>query len=270
MGFNVSSLDRKTARYFFAATIIAAVLVIELVGSALLQQRAQKQLIHQFKNQLRISASAYGQPGLSPLPDTAPAFNSPVALLNIAAIELNQVVAEGANSGTTQLGPAHVNGTPLPGQAGESIIIGRRTTYGAPFFDLDSLTPGLDIKVTTIEGTSTYKVIDPAKTEVLPANRLVLRTSNPPILSLRQVAVVAELQGKPFAPTPKNSPLQPAKSELPLLIVFAQMLLGAVLAYRMLMRRFGRDVTWVILVPIVTAAIVGITLTLDSFLPSTL
>ncbi len=264
------SSDRKSTRFILGAIAIAAILVVELIGSALLQQRAQTQLLHQFKNQLRISASAYGQPGLSPLPDTAPAFNSPIGLLNISAIELNQVVAEGSNSGTSQLGPAHVNGSALPGQGGESIIIGRRTTYGAPFFDLDSLTPGLDIKVTTLQGTSTYKVIDPSKTEVLPANRLILRTSNPPILSLRQVAVVAELQGKPFAPTPKNSPVQPAKSELPLLIVFIQMLVGAAFAYRLLITRFGRDVTWLILVPVVVAAVVGITLTIDSFLPATL
>ena len=264
------SSDRKSSRYILGAITIAAILVVELIGSAMLQQRAQTQLLHQFKNQLRISASAYGQPGLSPLPDTAPAFNSPIGLLNIPAIELNQVVAEGSNSGTTQLGPAHVNGSSLPGQAGESIIIGRRTTYGAPFFELDSLTPGLVIKVTTLQGTSTYKIIDPSKSELLPVNRLVLRTSNPPVLSLRQVAVVAELQGKPFAPTPKNSPIQPAKSELPLLIVFVQMLIGAVLIYRRLMSRFGRDVTWLILVPVVIAAVVGMTLTIDSFLPATL
>ena len=263
-------MERKTARYFFFAATIAAVLIVELVGSSLLQQRAQTQLLHKFKNQLRISASAYGQAGLSPLPDTAPAFDSPVALLDIPAIELNQIVAEGSNSGTTQLGPAHVNGTPLPGQAGESIIIGRRTTYGAPFFALDTLTPGLEIKVTTIEGTSTYKIIDPATTEVLPANRLVLRTSNPPILSLRQVSVVAELQGKPFAPTPRNSATQPAKSELPLLIVFVQLLIGAFVAFRFLMSRFGSNVTWIVITPIVVAAVVGITLTLDSFLPATL
>jgi sortase (surface protein transpeptidase) len=48
----------------------------------------------------------------------------------------------------------------LPGQAGESTILGRRTSFGAPFFSIGSLKPGDLIKVVTVEGPSTYKVID--------------------------------------------------------------------------------------------------------------
>ena len=49
-------------------------------------------------------------------------------------------------------GPGHYPDTPLPGQLGNASIAGHRTTYGAPFFNLDQLEPGDEIIVTMITG----------------------------------------------------------------------------------------------------------------------
>ena len=45
-----------------------------------------------------------------------------------------------------------------PGQEGNTAIAGHRTTYGAPFGDLDQLATGDEIRVATVQGTFTYKV----------------------------------------------------------------------------------------------------------------
>lgn len=57
-------------------------------------------------------------------------------------------------------GPGHFPDRPLPGQLGNSAIAGHRTTYGAPFFDVDDLQPGDEIVATTLSGRFTYRVTE--------------------------------------------------------------------------------------------------------------
>jgi sortase A len=45
-------------------------------------------------------------------------------------------------------GPGHYPNTALPGEAGNFAVAGHRTTYGAPFFNLDQLEPGDEVHVT--------------------------------------------------------------------------------------------------------------------------
>lgn len=85
---------------------------------------------------------------------------APVALLEIPKLGLREVVVEGTSSGTTMSGPGHRRDTPLPGQAGISVIAGRRATYGGPFGRIDQLRAGDPITVTTGQGRQTFKVLD--------------------------------------------------------------------------------------------------------------
>ena len=48
--------------------------------------------------------------------------------------------------------------TPLPGQPGNAVIAGHRTTYGAPFHEFDELVPNDLIEVETALGVHTYAV----------------------------------------------------------------------------------------------------------------
>ena len=46
---------------------------------------------------------------------------------------------EGTNTGDLREGPGHWPETPFPGQGGNFVVSGHRTTYGAPFRKLDKL-----------------------------------------------------------------------------------------------------------------------------------
>jgi sortase A len=78
-------------------------------------------------------------------------------------LDLDLVMLEGADRASLQRGPGHLTGTPLPGQPGNSVIAGHRTTWGAPFADLDRLRPGDRIQVRTPTGRSDYLVTTPSQ-----------------------------------------------------------------------------------------------------------
>lgn len=85
-------------------------------------------------------------------------LGAPVALIEIPAIGVREVVGEGTTSGVLMRGPGHRRDTPMPGQAGTSEIYGRRAAYGGPFRNLSQLRPGDEIKVTTGQGVSRFEV----------------------------------------------------------------------------------------------------------------
>lgn len=87
------------------------------------------------------------------------AAGAPVAILTIPAIGVEEVVVEGTASGDLLAGPGHLRGTPLPGQRGFSVVMGRAATYGAPFAHLADLRRGDDVEVVTSQGTKTLEVI---------------------------------------------------------------------------------------------------------------
>ncbi|MFG3296370.1 sortase [Streptomyces sp. NPDC048179] len=83
---------------------------------------------------------------------------APVALLRIPALGLKEVVAEGTTSEVLMAGPGHRRDTPLPGQAGTAVIMGRQWGYGSPFHDLHQLPVGSRIEITTGQDKSVYEV----------------------------------------------------------------------------------------------------------------
>jgi sortase A len=88
------------------------------------------------------------------------ALGTPVALLQIPPAGVNAVVLEGTTSGVLEQGPGHEADSPLPGQAGVSIIDGRQALFGGPFRHLSALRPGDALQVTTGAGVFDYQVID--------------------------------------------------------------------------------------------------------------
>ena len=85
---------------------------------------------------------------------------TPVALISAPAINLRYVVVEGTSAEDLRAGPGHLRSTPLPGQAGVSVIFGRAVAFGGPFHQIDQLQAGDQVKVTTQQGTFTYHVDD--------------------------------------------------------------------------------------------------------------
>lgn len=83
----------------------------------------------------------------------------PFAFMSIPEIGLDEVVVyEGVDRETLKQGPGHMVTTPLPGQPGNAVVSGHRTTYGRPFFDFDLLEVGDRVEVETKVGTHVYAV----------------------------------------------------------------------------------------------------------------
>ncbi|MET0276564.1 MAG: class E sortase, partial [Acidimicrobiia bacterium] len=147
----------------------------------------------------------------------------PVAKIEIDKIGISQVVVEGVNVADLRKGPGHYPGTALPGQTGTVAIAGHRTTYGAPFADLDQLVKGDEIMLTTVQGRFTYKVnkepfaVDPDDGDVLGpvidttapggiAATLTLTTCNPKYSAAQRLIVQASLVLPPGAqPLPSTA-----------------------------------------------------------------
>ncbi|MGZ8756219.1 MAG: sortase [Acidimicrobiia bacterium] len=125
----------------------------------------------------------------------------PFARLIIDRIALDAVVFEGVDRTTLKSGPGHMPGTPLPGQPGNAVISGHRTTYGRPFYELDLLVVGDEITVETALGISTYSVREiliVAPTDVWVADNiegawLTLTTCHPRFSAAERLVVQAEL-----------------------------------------------------------------------------
>ena len=81
-----------------------------------------------------------------------------MARLEIPRIGLDEIVVSGVGVDDLQEGPGPLPRRPLPGEHGNAAIAGHRTTYGAPFLDIDKLKPGDEVVATTYAGRYVYKV----------------------------------------------------------------------------------------------------------------
>lgn len=132
-----------------------------------------------------------------PTPEEGVAFG----VMTIPRLEAELVLFEGVDSATLKKGPGHMPWTPLPGQPGNAVLSGHRTTYGAPFFDLDQLEPGDEIFIETALGIHTYMVrgssiVSPTSVEVTDPKRgawLTLTTCNPKFSARERLIISAEL-----------------------------------------------------------------------------
>jgi sortase A len=171
-------------------------------------------------------SSAEAHRGLPPLqsvpaPSTsAPPLNAPVGLLSIPAIHLSDAIVEGVGTAQLEQGPGHYPGTPLPGQAGNAAIAGHRTTYAAPFYDLNDLRLGDPIYVLTAQGLFRYdvsrtSVVSPTEVSVLNTESstptLTLTTCNPRYSDTQRLVVVADFVGAPAATTAPLGTTRPKK-----------------------------------------------------------
>jgi sortase A len=116
-------------------------------------------------------------------------------------------VVEGVTLPILRSGAGHMPTSPLPGQPGNSVISGHRTTYGAPFHNLDVLEPGDIIEVETAIGVHTYQVrqsfvVKPTEiwvTDPLPGAWLTLTTCHPKFSARERLIIQAELIDGPNA-----------------------------------------------------------------------
>ncbi|MDQ3784742.1 MAG: class E sortase [Actinomycetota bacterium] len=70
----------------------------------------------------------------------------PIGRLRIPDMNLDVAFRDGVHDDILTEGPGHWPGTPLPGEAGNAVLSGHRTTYTHPFGGLDLLEPGDTVK----------------------------------------------------------------------------------------------------------------------------
>lgn len=209
---------RRVVDIFGRVLIGAGVLLLlftayQIWGTSYQESRTQSNLRSQLQresNSDQISHALAEATALDKLPTGPPEAaqrtadppeGQPIGDIRIPVIGLNQVVVEGTNTPDLRKGPGHYTGTPLPGQGGNAAIAGHRTTYGHPFYNLDSVKVGDPIVLTTLQGIFVYDatrsfVVSPSDTDVIKnvfADVLTLTTCNPRFSASTRLVVQAKL-----------------------------------------------------------------------------
>ncbi|MFI7425018.1 class E sortase [Nonomuraea sp. NPDC049684] len=97
-----------------------------------------------------------------------------VAMLSIPRLgrDYRYAIVEGVDAEHLKKGPGHYPDSAMPGQIGNFVVSGHRTTYAAPFKELDELERGDEIIVDAPEARYTYRVtsqdvVEPTEVDVL-------------------------------------------------------------------------------------------------------
>ncbi|HSD79515.1 MAG TPA: class E sortase [Solirubrobacteraceae bacterium] len=126
---------------------------------------------------------------------------TPVGRLAIPRLGLRVVVVHGDAPADLRRGPGTIAGAPLPGARGTAAIAGHRTTYGAPFRDIDQLRAGDAVIAAMPSATLRYRVtgarvVAPSAVSVLRRaghDRLVLVACHPRFSAAQRIVVTARL-----------------------------------------------------------------------------
>jgi len=213
--------------------LLIAFVAFQLWGTALYTNHVQGNLRQQLRaeighSSIPLKSLGSAKPGTDPagsgLPTvatsvaattSAPAVGQPVGVIAIPKVGLDDVIVEGTGESQLQGGPGHYAGTSLPGQAGNAAIAGHRTTFAAPFYNLNELVPGDPIFILTSQGLFRYdvtgsRIVSPTDNAVLDASaapELTLTTCNPRYSASQRLVVFAVLD---TTASPGSSP--PSKS----------------------------------------------------------
>jgi sortase A len=195
---------RRSALRWSAFSLIAAGATLlgyvsyQLWGAGVYTARTQ--------SRMRADIQAHGLPS-RPIPGGA------VGLIRIPRISLNVAFVQGIDPSDLAKGPGHYSGTPLPGEGGNVVIAGHRTTHLAPFWALDALHPGDQIVLRTRRGTFVYdvrwaRVVSPTSWWVVGPTRrpsLTLTTCNPRFSPRQRLVVRAVLVSAALSPAAPSS-----------------------------------------------------------------
>ena len=211
----------RTLGKFFISVGVGVLLFVAwtLWGTGLATSRAQEGLEAEFNAAAPIGVSQGDPTEPIDVPDSfKPGPGDPVFRMKIPEIDFTKMVVEGVSTDDLKKGPGHYPDCregfekPLctdanevwPGERGRVIISGHRTTYGAPFWALDRLRDGDEIRLETRWGDFTYEVtgaevVQPNATDIAnpDSNRpeLVLTTCNPRFSASERLVVSAEMEG---------------------------------------------------------------------------
>lgn len=274
--------------FSYVLSMVAACLLVFLVNVTIVSQlqhwTAQHRLYGEFRLSLAEGSIPIGQTdvfGALVSPGTA------VAQLKIPSLGVDEIVVDGTASSQTMTGVGHRRDTPLPGQAGVSVLMGRAAAYGGTFGDIGSLAPGAELTVLTGQGQSTYRVLGVrTDTTILPVlsadqGRLTLVTASGPAYRPDGVTRVdAELVGTtyPRPPVAIGPGAIPASEEVLagdssrsfalswLVLLLACLVMASIWSWK----RWRKPATWLVFAPVLGAVALAVAASVTTLLPNLL
>ncbi|MFP4512422.1 MAG: sortase [Acidimicrobiales bacterium] len=102
-----------------------------------------------------------------PVPDPLPAnvFQAEpedvvIGHITVDRLGIDEPLHQGMSLTMINRGPSHWPGTAMPGQVGNMVLAGHRTTYSRPFHDLDLIEPGDEMIIEAEGETHTYQAVN--------------------------------------------------------------------------------------------------------------
>jgi sortase A len=202
-----------------AGIVVLLYLVYSLFFTNLETNAAQADLLERWELEVETGAAPGGAlPGAEDPTDDGPAeavdpgtavasieFARPGSVI-VPVHEGPLFVVDGVTLEALKSGPGHYPGTARPGQPGNFAVAGHRTTYGAPFFNLDQLLAGDEVRVTGRDGVAhvyvvrEQRIVSPLDTWVVGPDpletgrpTLTLTTCHPRFSQAQRMIVFAEL-----------------------------------------------------------------------------
>ena len=187
---------RAVLRFVASVMIVSGTLLIADAAVTLLWQEPVSAFVAE-RHQGKLETAYFDPPRR--VVRREPLEGDAIARIAIPAIGVSEYVIEGTDLGSLRRGPGHYPETPLPGEPGTVAIAGHRTTYGAPFREIDQLDPGDRIVVDMPDGRFVYRVertviVDDQDLSVLePAGyrRLLLSACHPLYSAAQRIIVFA-------------------------------------------------------------------------------
>jgi sortase A len=187
---------RAVLRFVASVMMVSGALLITEAAITLLWQEPVSAVVAE-REQAQLEDALFDPP--ERVLRREPLKGDAIARIVIPAIGVSEYVVEGTDTEDLRKGPGHYPNTPLPGEPGTSAIAGHRTTYGAPFRDIDQLEPGQVIRVDMPDGTFVYRVeevriVDDQDLSVLEPvghRRLMLSACHPLYSAAERVIVFA-------------------------------------------------------------------------------
>lgn len=199
-----------------AGSLMALYLVYSLLFTNLVTQRAQDDLSERWELEVGSTDGLGAEEPAGPGGETPPPVEpgAAVAVLQFArpgsqapiVSDGPLFVVEGVGVEDLKRGPGRYPTTDPPGMPGNFAVAGHRTTYLAPFFNLDELAAGDEVWVTDRTGTRfTYQVVEqrvvpPGEVSILGPDPLgtgrptvTLTTCHPRFSNAQRLVVFAEL-----------------------------------------------------------------------------
>jgi sortase A len=187
---------RAVLRFVASVMMVSGALLITDAAVTLLWQEPVSAFVAE-RQQAALKTALFDPP--ERVVQGRPLKGDAIAQLQIPAIGVDEYVVEGTDTGSLRKGPGHYPETPLPGEPGTTAIAGHRTTYGAPFRNIDDLKRGNVIIIDMPSGRFVYRV---QKTEIVDDQdlsvlddvgykRLVLSACHPLYSAAQRVIVFA-------------------------------------------------------------------------------